>query len=383
MGDFHPGNIALNPGKGAFKWVWIDYADTEKLPTVSMSGQCKQFKKIFLERLVQELGTPHQAIGAEFRCVFQSHSDSMYTNHVDCAQVDFKIADLDKKFKEVIRRKTIASAVGHVQPAPSLTQATSEGSAAVVKSGAFLTSGNHAPPWQNITQAPSAVSAGVVKTGGTSPISVDRSRGIAPPAPWNRHASAVGHMQPAPSLTQATSEGSAAVVKSGAFPTSGNPAPPMQNITQASSAVSAGVVKTGGTSPPPPPWNRQSHGIWARDNEHGASSNSVQPPCAEESESKPVEDFIAVIHAKNDEHGALSTSLPEALVPSSRAEESGADVQNKAGGALSTSLPEGLMRPSRAEESGAPSEESVPCPDEHGAPPEESVPCPGGRYSFF
>ena len=303
MGDFHPGNIALNPGTGAFKWVWIDYADTAKLPTVSMSGQCKQFKKIFLERLVQELGTPHQAIVAEFRCVFKSHSDSMYTNHVDCAQVDFKIADLDKKFKEVIRRKTIASAVGH--------------------------------------------------------------------------------MQPAPSLTQATSEGSAAVVKSGAFPTSGNPAPPMQNITQASSAVSAGVVKTGGTSPPPPPWNRQSHGIWARDNEHGASSNSVQPPCAEESESKPVEDFIAVIHAKNDEHGALSTSLPEALVPSSRAEESGADVQNKAGGALSTSLPEGLMRPSRAEESGAPSEESVPCPDEHGAPPEESVPCPGGRYSFF
>jgi hypothetical protein len=307
LGDFHPGNIALNPRTGAFKWVWIDYADTEKIRTVSMTSQCKQFKKIFLVRLVQELGTPHQAIGEEFRRVFESHLALMYSQHVDCDQVDFKIDNLATKFKEVITRKTIASAVGHMQPAPSLTQATSEVSAAVVKSGAFPTSGTPAPPWQNITQASSAVSAGVVKSGGTSPISVDRSRGM-----------------------------------------------------------------------PPPPWNRQSHGIYARDNEHGASSNSVQPPCAEESESIPVEDFIAVIHAKNDEHDALSTSLPEALVPSSRAEESGADVQNKAGGASSTSLQEGLMRPSRAEESGIDAKN-----DEHGAPSEESVPCPGGRYSFF
>jgi hypothetical protein len=301
LGDFHPGNIALNPRTGAFKWVWIDYADTEKIRTVSMSSQCRQLKKIFLERLVQDAGPPHQAIGKEFCAVFHKHLELMHTYHVDCDQADFKIDNLATKFKEVITRKTIASAVGHMQPAPSLTQATSEVSAAVVKSGAFPTSDTPAPPWQNITQASSAVSAGVVKSEGTSPISVDRSRGM-----------------------------------------------------------------------PPPPWNRQSHGIYAKVNEHGASSNSVQPPCAEESESIPV------IHAKNDEHDALSTSLPEALVPSSRAEESGADVQNKAGGASSTSLQEGLMRPSRAEESGIDAKN-----DEHGAPSEESVPCPGGRYSFF
>ena len=305
MADFHPGNIALNPGKGAFKWVWIDYADTTKLSTVSMSSQCAQFKKIFIKRLVDDLGTPHQAIGEEFRRVFESHSHLMCTYHVDCEQVDFKIDNLAKKFEEVITRKTIASAVGHMQPAPSLTQASSEVSAAVVKSGAFPTRRTPAPPWQNITQASSAVSAGVVKSGGTSPISVDRSRGN-----------------------------------------------------------------------PPPPWNRQSHGIYARGNEHGASSNSVQPPCAEESESIPVEDFIAVIDAKNDEHGALSRSLPEALVPSSRAEESGADVKNKAGGASSTSLQEGLMRPSRAEESGIDAKN-----DEHGSPSEESALVP--RWSLF
>ena len=148
-------------------------------------------------------------------------------------------------------------------------------------------------------------------------------------------------MQPAPSLTQASSEVSAAVVKSGAFPTRRTPAPPWQNITQASSAVSAGVVKSGGTSPisvdrsrgnPPPPWNRQSHGIYARANEHGASSNSVQPPCAEESESIPVEDFIVVI---------------DGLVPPSGADESVIDAKN----------------------------------DEHGAPSEESVSVP--RWSLF
>ena len=306
MGDVHPGNLAVNPGDSTFKWVWIDYADTQRLRTVSMSSQCTQFKKMFLKRLVQDLGTPHQAIGEEFRRVFESHSDLMYPQHVDCDQVDFKIDNLAKKFKEVITRKTIASAVGHMQPAPSLTQASSEVSAAVVKSGAFPTRGTPAPPWQNITQASSAVSAGVVKSGGTSPISVDRSRG----------------------------------------------------------------------NPAPPPWNRQSHGIYAKANEHGASSNSVQPPCAEESESIPVEDFTAVIHAKNDERGALSTSPPEALVPSSRPEESGADVQNKAGGASSTSLQEGLMRPSRAEESGIDAKN-----DEHGSPSEESALVP--RWSLF
>ena len=267
MGDFHPGNIARNPGTGAFKWVWIDYADTEQLGTVSMTKQCKQFKKIFLERVVQELGPPHQAIGAEFRCVFQKHSDLMYSQHVDCDQADFKIDILDQKFKEGITRMTNASAVGHLQPAQSSSPGPSL-PAAVVKSGAFSTSSSiPAPPWQNITQASSAGSAGVVKSGGTSPISVDRSRGT-----------------------------------------------------------------------PPPPWNRQSYGIYSK----------------QESESIPVEDFIvdydgdeSVIDAKNDEHGALSTSLPEALVPSSRAEESGIDAKN----------------------------------DEHGAPSEESVLVP--RWSLF
>ena len=55
----------------------------------------------------------------------------------------------------------------------------------------------------------------------------------------------------------------------------------------------------------------------------------------------------SVIDPKNDEHGALSTSLPEALVPSSRAAESGIDAKN----------------------------------DEHGAPSEESVLVP--RWSLF
>ena len=129
MGDFHPGNLALSPGDSKFNWVWIDNADTERLDSVSMTNQCKTFRKIFLMRLVQELGTPYQAIDKDIVGIFDEHVQAMAYWHVEFHQADFKIDDLANKFKGFFTRKTNASAVGHLQPAPTITQASSEVSA--------------------------------------------------------------------------------------------------------------------------------------------------------------------------------------------------------------------------------------------------------------